>query len=81
MGGTKLYSPPADPKVSFAWDNWSCGVVLYAMFCGALPFSLEELGKRVVTLEIPPEIPDGFFVFLFFVFCFLFSLFYFFVFF
>ena len=60
FGGTLMYSPPSDGKVTDRWDVWACGIVLYALVNAKLPFSASELlQKDDLTLYIPPHLSDG----------------------
>ena len=61
VGGTLLYAPPSDRYITYAWDDWSCGVILYAMTTYSLPFKRDELvSNDDLELNIPSFISDGF---------------------
>jgi hypothetical protein len=46
--------------VSFVWDSWGWGVVLYVMMMREFPFEAERLRlKKHLILYIPPEKSDG----------------------
>ena len=66
-GRTTQYSPPYDPNLTFAWDSWSAGVILYVMLTQRFPFSLNQLltGQMENMVEIAKKVTDGFF----FLFC------------
>ena len=60
MGGTIVYSPPSDRAMTFGWDDWAVGVILYAMVTRTLPFSREDLlQQRDLVLNVPHHISDG----------------------
>ena len=61
--GSPSYAAPeiiiGDEYDGFKTDIWCCGVILYAMLCGFLPFEGEndpELFKNIVKCD--PEIPE-----------------------
>lgn len=61
--GTPSYAPPemlrGDPYVGLKSDIWSCGIILFAMLCGFLPFaeSKEEIiMEKVMNRDY--KIPD-----------------------
>jgi hypothetical protein len=55
-----VYCPPCDSMMTYAWDAWACGVVLYAMTTCRLPFEKEDLlAKRDLQLCLPEEMSDG----------------------
>ena len=57
--GNILYFPPSDERLSYAWDSWSCGVVLYAMMTRAKPFKESDMKTGNLNLFIPPDKSDG----------------------
>ena len=57
--GNILYFPPSDERLSYAWDSWSCGVVLYAMMMNGYPFKEDELITGDLKLYIPVDKCDG----------------------
>ena len=60
LGGTVLYSPPDDQEMTYAFDDWACGVILFAMMTCTLPFrELQIKSKRNLTLKIPETISEG----------------------
>jgi hypothetical protein len=60
IGGTIAYSPPFDNLMTFSFDDWSCGVILYAMLTCTLPFSTRVLeAKTNLILSVPESINDG----------------------
>ena len=49
-----------DERVSYVWDSWCCGVVLYAMSMGVFPFSIAQLkGSQKLKLYVPTDKSDG----------------------
>ncbi len=52
LGGTPIYSPP-DTRVTFLWDVWCCGVVLYLMLFANFPFSLADIEMRKYIFVVP----------------------------
>ena len=60
MGGTVVYSPPSDGAMTYAWDDWAVGVILYAMVTRTLPFSRDDLvNQKDLVLNVPHRISDG----------------------
>jgi len=58
IGNTVLYSPPCDAEMSFAWDAWALGIILYAMLVCSLPFTENQLtNSSDLELAVPPQIP------------------------
>ncbi len=54
------YSPPDDSEMTFAFDDWACGVILFTMLTCTFPFTEAALSaKRDLTLNIPDDISDG----------------------
>ncbi|CEM02722.1 unnamed protein product [Vitrella brassicaformis CCMP3155] len=65
-GGTPYYMAPEvfEKRFNYKCDIWSCGILLYLMLTGYLPFSAADRSeyRRVVretNLEFPPELFDG----------------------
>ena len=55
-----MYSPPCDDEMTFSFDDWSCGIILYAMLTCTLPFSPQTLRtKGNLILNVPQHISDG----------------------
>ena len=63
-----MYSPP-EGTPSFAWDCWSCGVVLFALLTCGLPFDEQTVHSRgKCPLRFPSQVSIGLFFFFFFIF-------------
>mmetsp|Transcript_27917 Transcript_27917/g.38781 ORF Transcript_27917/g.38781 Transcript_27917/m.38781 type:complete len:757 (-) Transcript_27917:128-2398(-) len=59
VGGTLLYAPPSDNLITFGWDDWSAGIILYAMVTYSLPFKRAELlSTSDLELNIPGFVSD-----------------------
>ena len=49
------------PYVGIRVDLWSCGVILYALLAGYLPFEDENTKKlydKILSGNLPTKIPD-----------------------
>lgn len=65
LGGTPAYSPP-DLFMSYGWDVWSSGVVLYLLLFGCFPFSKEERETGSYQFRLPRMVSNGALAFVFF---------------
>ncbi len=60
LGGTVLYAPPDDDEMSFSFDDWACGIILFAMLTSSLPFTEADLiSKKNLILRLPEDYSDG----------------------
>ena len=60
LGGTVMYSPPYDEELTYGWDIWACGVVLYVLVNYQYPFNYYSLKqKQQLILAISPDLSDG----------------------
>ena len=60
--GSPSYAPPelimGRPYDAFKTDIWSCGIILYGMLCGYLPFDGDDTNELFMEiLECNPEYP------------------------
>ena len=57
---TQLYAP-LDDRMSFEWDAWGCGVVMFAIMFGVLPFERKDLRERnELSVTLPKRVSNGF---------------------
>ena len=62
LGQTTEYSPPLDEYLSFVYDSWSLGVILYVMMTHCLPFTAFQFldGNIPNTVEIAKKVTEGY---------------------
>ena len=53
------FRPPYDQIITEKWDMWGLGVILYALFCGCLPFTKMELMNNRLELQVRDGIMEG----------------------
>ena len=72
LGRTTQYAPPQDLHLTFAWDSWSVGVILFVMLKQRPPFALNQLltGQMEDIVKTAKKVGNGFFFFLLFSFFF-----------
>jgi len=59
LGGTVMYCPPCDTEISYAWDDWAVGIILFAMLCGSLPFTEQQLvSNGDLEMSVPSHVSD-----------------------